>query len=159
MSFQSSVLATQANGIIGEVAFEGPTRAQPYTIVSGDAANNVFGRVFTVTSEGVAAAGGSGAFAGILVHPKASVSYGSASGPLAPTSTLPNNAQGECLTMGEVWVAAPGAAAIGDAVKYTTATGVIGFGAPGGGELAVPNARVSHFTVSGAGMACITLTN
>ena len=160
MAFQSTVSTAQGFGVVGEVAFDGPTRAQPYVLVSADASYNVVGRAFTVTSEGVAAAGGSGVFAGILVHPKHYASYGTAvGGPLAPTLTLANNATGELLTMGEIVVALPGAAAIGDAVKYNTTTGILGTGTPGAGEAAVPNAKVSHYTVSGAGLAVITLTN
>lgn len=160
MAFQSTVSLSQAFGVPGEVIFTGPTRAQPYRLSSADASYNVVGRAFTVSSEGVAQAGGAGAFAGILVHPKHYASYGTtADGTLAPTLTLANNAQVECMTLGEVVVTLPGAAAIGDAVKYNTTTGVLGVGAPGAGEATVPGAKVSHFTVSGAGLAVITLTN
>lgn len=160
MGFQSSVSLQQGFGVVGELMLDGPLRAAPYTIVSADATNNVFGRAFTVTSEGVAAAGGTGVFAGILVNPKNNASYGtSAGGTLAPTLTIANNALAQCLIMGEIIVALPGAAAIGDAVKYNTTTGILGTGAPGAGEAAVPNAVVSRFTVAGAGLAVIKLTN
>lgn len=160
MAFQSSVSVDQGFGVVGEVAFDGPTRAQPYIIVSADAANNVVGRAFTSSNGTVAAAGGTAVFAGILVHPKHYASYGTAAGgPLAPTLTLANNSPGEFLTMGEIVVTLPGAAAVGDPVKYNTTTGVLGTGAPGAGEAAVPNAKVSHYAVTGAGLAVITLTN
>jgi len=126
MAFQSTVSANQAYGVPGELAFEGPLRAQPYTLVSVDAAYNVFGRAFTVTSEGVAAAGGVGVFAGILVNPKASVSYGTTSGPLAPANSLANNMIGELATMGEFFVTLPASANIGDRVYYDNTTGILG---------------------------------
>lgn len=159
MTFQSTVSLQQGFGVVGELMLDGPVRAAPYNLVSADASYNVVGRAFTVTSEGVAAAGGSGVFAGILINPKHYASFGTTSGTLAPTLTLPNNAIGECLIMGEIIVALPGAAAIGDAIKYNTTTGVLGTGAPGAGEANVPNAYVSRFTVSGAGLAVIRLTN
>lgn len=159
MGFQSTVSLKQGFGVVGELMLDGPVRAAPYTLVSADAAYNVVGRAFTVTSEGVAAAGGSGVFAGILVNPKHYASFGTSAGTLAPSLTLANNALGECLIMGEIIVALPGAAAIGDAVKYNTTTGILGTGAPGAGEAAVPNAVVSRFTVAGAGLAVIKLTN
>lgn len=160
MGFQSTVSLNQGFGVVGELVFDGPVRAAPFILDSTDAANNVVGRVFTVKSEGVAQAGGSGVFAGILVNPKHYASYGtSAGGTLAPTLTLPNAATAEMLRMGFIIVALPGAAAIGDALKYNTTTGVIGTGAPGAGEAAVPNAVVDRFTVSGAGLAVVRLTN
>lgn len=160
MGFQSTVSLNQGFGVVGELVFDGPVRAEPFILNSADAAYNVVGRAFTVTSQGVAAAGGTGAFAGIMVNPKHYASYGTtAGGTLAPTLTLANNATAEMLRMGEIIVSLPGAAAIGDAVKYNTTTGVLGTGAPGAGEAAVPNAKVSRFTVSGAGLAVIVLTN
>jgi hypothetical protein len=160
MPFQTVIASQIPAGIVGELAFEGPLRAQPYNLVSADAANNVIGRACTVTSEGVAAVGGSGQFAGILANPKIYTAEGTqAGGALAQDNVLANNTIVECVTMGEIWVLLPGAAAIGDAVKYNTTTGILGSGAPGAGELAVPGAKVSHYTVSGAGIACITLTN
>lgn len=238
MGFQSTVSLKQGFGVVGELMLDGPVRAAPCTLESADAAYNVVGRAFTVKSEGVAAAGGTGEFAGILVNPKHYASYGTAAGTLAPTLTLANNALGECLNMGEIIVALPGAAAIGDKVTYNTTTGVLGStpavasftgtiddgtppgagtvltvtdvasgrlavgqmisgagippgtyitalgtgtggvgtytvsaslelasmtitaaNVPASGELFVPNAVVSRFTVAGAGLAVIKLTN
>lgn len=160
MAFQSTITGAQAYGIPGELAFEGPLRAQAAVLNSADAANNVFGRYFTLSAEGVAQAGGAGSIGGILANPKGSVSYGTtANGPLAPTSTIANGEIGELVTSGIIYVTLPGAAALGDAIKYNTTTGILGSGAPGAGEAAVPNARVSHFTVAGAGLAVITINN
>jgi hypothetical protein len=124
--FQSTIRGAMADGVVGELAYDGPCRAQPGILDSADAANNVIGRVFTVVSEGVFQAGGVGAFAGILFNPKVYASYGTpAAGPLAATMTLANNIPGEFLTMGIVYVNLPGAAAIGDLVTYNTTTGAL----------------------------------
>lgn len=160
MPFQSSVNTAQGYSVPGDIAFNGPTRAATYTLVSASAAYNIVGATaFTVTSEGVAAAGGTGVFAGILIAPKSYASYGTTGDTLAPSMLVPNNAPAELLTMGQIVVYLPGAAAIGDPIKYNTTTGALGTGAPGAGEAAVPNAKVTNFTVSGAGLAVITLTN
>lgn len=165
MTFQSQVNLAMGLGVIGELFSDGPTRAAPFILDSADAAYNVVGRAFTVKSEGVAQAGGAGTLplAGILIHPKAYALQGAAAGALAPTLTLANDVVGEFLTMGEIIVTLPGAAAIGDYVVYNTTTGVLATTAdpetPGAGNALLPNARVTRFTVSGAGLAVITLTN
>ncbi len=132
MAFQSTVNYTEALGVAGEFAFDGPQRATPYKLLSASAAYNIVGATaYTVSSEGVAAAGGTGVFAGILVHPKHYASYGTAaSGALAATMTLPNYVTAELLRMGEMIVTLPAAAAIGDQVLYNTTTGVISTQAP-----------------------------
>lgn len=159
MALQSTVNIEMGFGVVGELANDSPYTAKPYTLVSG-AQTNVVGKYFTVTSEGIAAAGGTGAIAGILMHPKHYALRGtSAGGTLAPTITLADNEIGECLIEGEIIIAVSGAAAIGDALKYNTTTGVIGTGAPGGGEAAVPNARIVQLTPTGAGLAIARIAN
>lgn len=162
MTFQSTVASTQGFGVVGEFAKDSPHRVDPYILNSADAAYNVVGRVFIVSAEGVAAAGGTvtaGTLAGILVSPKSYVSGGtSAGGTLAPTLTLRNGEVGELCTMGEIIVAVPASAAIGDAVKYNTTTGVIGTGSPSAGEAALPNAYVTQLTPAAAGLAIIKIT-
>lgn len=128
MGFQSTVDINQGFGVIGELFLDGPVRAQPLTIDSADAANNVIGRYFTIDAENdnKARAGGTGAIAGILANPKVYASYGtSVGGPLAPTLTLPNEVEAEFVTMGSVIVTLPEAAVIGDLVTYHTTTGVL----------------------------------
>lgn len=125
MTLQSSVNQFQGFGVPGDLFSEGPTRSAPYILDSADAAYNVMGRAFTVSSEGVAAAGGTGAFAGLLVGPKEQAMPGTTAGTLAPTLTVPNKVVGELLTMGEVIVAVPAACAIGDKVLYDTTTGAL----------------------------------
>lgn len=131
MTFQSTVNFNQALGVIGELAFEGPTRSAPFTLDSGDAADNVVGRAFSIKEEGFAEAGGAGPFAGILANPKAYALNGTAAGgSLAPSLTLRNGEVGEFVTMAEMFVALAAAAAIGDLVTYDTSDGVLGSIAP-----------------------------
>lgn len=128
MAFPTSVLAAQAYGVVGELAFDGPKRAKAFNLVSTDAAYNVFGRAFTITSEGIAQAGSGGArgFGGILISPKEHASFGTAAGgPFAPVNVLPNNTVAQLLSMGEVWVQLDAAANVGDRVVYDNTTGVL----------------------------------
>jgi hypothetical protein len=161
MPFQSTVNQFSGAGVVGELFDDGPLRAQPYQLDSSSADNNVFGRAFTIVSQGVAQAGGTGIFAGILVNPKTSASVGDSSSPLNPTLTLPNFSQAEILTMGSIWVTLPAAAAIGDQVVYDTTTGVLSTISPGNNlpvGTAFAYAVVDRFTVTAAGLAVITLT-
>jgi len=155
MTFQSTVNSDQPLGVPGEVIFDGPTRAAPFILSSASAAYNIVGAtVFTVSSEGVAAAGGTGAFAGILAKPKTYASYGtSAGGPLAPTMTLANNVIGELLQMGSLVVSLPNsqAANIGDVLTYNTTTGVISVLAPNASFTASQTTTVLTVTAITAG--------
>lgn len=164
MPFQGTVFLQQGFGVPGELYTDGPYRAESFTLVSADAAYNVFGRCFTITSQGVAEAGSGGAFgfAGFLVDPKNQALNGTfAGGSLAPTLTLPNNSQAACLTMGTIIVTLPAAADIGDYVVYDNTTGELSTIAPGdplpvGTTFA--NAIVDYYTVTAAGLAVITVS-
>src|SRR5689334_20771637 len=115
-SFQSTVNIWSAAGVVGEMAFDGPTRVAPYNLYSAGTPNLV-GNAFTVSSggnpepsgnsalAGTAAVGGTGVFAGILVNPKDYASYGTTgvNGPLAPTLVLPDYSVGFLATMGYFW--------------------------------------------------------
>ena len=125
MAFQSTVYAALAAGVVGEWAFDGPRRAKPFIISSSDAANNVIGRAATVTGDGTCAAGGTGAFGGIICDPKTLASRGTTGSPLAPTSAVPNATPVELAEMGELWVTLDAAAAINDRVVYDNTTGVL----------------------------------
>jgi hypothetical protein len=161
MTFQSSVALQQGFGVSGDLFNDGPRRAESCILVSADASYNVFGRAFTKTSEGIAAAGGTGVFGGILVTPKVQPLQGTTGGTLTPTLTLPNYAQAELLTMGSIVVTLPAAAAIGDLVVYDNTTGELSTITPGS---ALPVAHsfafafVDYFTVAAAGLAVITVT-
>jgi hypothetical protein len=131
MGFQTTVATDIGFGVIGEIAFDGPTRALSARIDSSDPANNVVGRAFCFTAgtDGnlVNAGGDPTLFAGILANPKVYASVGTVSGgPLAATLAVPDNTQGEFLFMGEITVALAAAANVGDLVTFSTATGVIG---------------------------------
>lgn len=168
MSFQTTVRADLRSGVIGEIAFDGPTRAASAMLDSGaGAANNIVGRAFTYASaeNNTVAAGGAGAFAGILIQPKSYALRGTAAGgTLADSLLLPDGTPVELLQMGEVFVSlASDAATIGSPVKFVNATGALDFGAPAAGETAVPNATVVRVkpspTAAGAYLAVIRLTN
>lgn len=164
MGFQSSVFINAGAGVPGELYTDSPYRAESFSLVSGNAANNIIGATCcTITSQGVAQAGSGGTlgFAGFLVNPKGQALRGVSGQPLNPTMTLPNNSQVECLTMGTIWVTLPGAANIGDNVIYDNTTGALSTIAPG---VSLPsgksfaNAVVDFFTVSGAGLAVVTVS-
>jgi len=177
MSFQSSVLAQIGAGVIGELAFDGPFRGQPAIVHSADAANNVVGRAFTITSgatgswqagsAGAAnpaaikvAAGGAGVFAGILANPKVYALVGTAvGGPLAPSLAVPNDIAVELVTEGDIFVALGAASAPGDVVWYLEATGVLVTSAPGAAQPALtgdyPIGTVQRFTDAAASIAVI----
>lgn len=133
-NFQTVVNFWSAGGIVGELAFDGPMRAAPYNLYSAGVPNLV-GNAFTVTSggnpdpsgnsalAGTATVGGTGIFAGILTMPKDYASYGTTSGTLNPTMTLPDYSIGQLATMGYYWVNLPGPASIGDLVTYDPLTG------------------------------------
>lgn len=182
MAFQTVVNSTIAAGVPGELGLEGPLVAQPARITSPDAANNLIGRAYSVVSgaTGTPLAGDLGAnpaplvvragaatvtsvFAGVLANPKTQVSYGtSAGGPFAPTFVVPNGTMGEFVTETPgIWVELPAAAAPGDNVSYTIATGALVTAAPGvafaGTAATNPIGRVERFVSTGANLALISL--
>jgi hypothetical protein len=161
MAFQSTVALQQGFGVPGELYTDAPHKAQSFILESALAAYNIIGATaFTVTSQGIAAAGGTNPFAGILANPKVAPLQGTTTGTLTPTLVLPNEAQADLVTMGDLVVTLPAAAAIGDLVVYDNTTGALTTIAPGA-NLPVgktfAQAKVSFFTVSGAGLAVITL--
>lgn len=132
MGFQSTINVEQGFGVPGALYDNGPVRCAPYELVSASAAYNIIGATaFTVTtgdpgdnsSSAIAAAGGSGAFAGILMNSKVYPTAGPSTGALNPTMTLPNYTIAELLTMGDIVVTIPGPASIGDLVAYDLTTG------------------------------------
>ncbi|MDR0736615.1 MAG: hypothetical protein LBF51_07275 [Zoogloeaceae bacterium] len=150
MTFQKNIDYDQGFGVVGEIAFDGPTRALPGVLKSAVAANNVVGRWFTRNADGTFGAGGTGAEGGILANPKTYAAQGTiADGTLAPTLTLRNDEVVEFVTEGEIIVSLAAAAAQGDDVHYATATGILKAVAPGTapvtGYAAVPGAKVSRF--------------
>ncbi|MDE2100261.1 MAG: hypothetical protein KGL39_23625 [Patescibacteria group bacterium] len=135
MGFQTSVNYNYALGVIGTLAFsDGGERSSPY-ILNSSGTPNLIGNAFTVVSgaapgqntsapvAGVATVGGTGVFAGILGGLHEYASYGTTSGPLNPTTTLADYAQGELFTRGYLNVNLPGPASVGDLVTYDPLTG------------------------------------
>ena len=169
MAFQSAVNVLLAFGVAGELYAEGPTRVEPMIVNSAGAAN-VVGYAYTkavatgVASVGGTIANGSVAFAGILINPKRYASAGTlANGTLAASVTVPDNANGDLLTMGEVVVAITGAANIGDQLCYNKTTGALTALVPGGtlvtGTALVPNAVITRFATATDGLVVARLTN
>lgn len=165
MSFQQTVRLALTAGIVGEIIFDGPYRAEPNIIESVDPANNVVGRAFTAiaTEDGRVEAGGTGAFAGILVDPHSYALQGVAGNALAPTLVLANQVEAQFLKMGTIIVDLTTAANIGDDVHFVQATGellaVAAGTAPAVGNSVVPNTKVVRQNTPAAGLAYIQLTN
>lgn len=164
MALQSTVALNQGFGVVGEIAYQGPTRAKP-GVVKGTAANIVVGRWFNIDTAdgqytpGAALVAGTIVLGGILANPKALASVGTtAGGPLAPTLTVPAGAVCEFVSMGEIIVAMTTAAKIGDDVFYVNADGTLGAGTAGAGQTQIPGAKVVRFTNAAAGLAVVSLT-
>lgn len=172
--FQSSVNFQQGFGVVGELAYTGPTRSQPGILKSADPTLNVIGRAAMVKagatgSFNVAAdpktlnvtigEAGTGIFAGILFNPKAYVGLGTtAGGTLAPSITLPNETEVELLQEGYVVAALGAASNPGDYVYFTVATGVLVTAAPGAAQPALsfgPIGTVERFVDAAASLAVV----
>lgn len=134
MGFQTQVNVQLAFGLPGALYDDSPVRATPWELNSAAAAYNVIGATaFTATTAdpgdssaaGVAAAGGTGQFVGILANNKVYATSGPTTGALNPTTTLPNFTIGELVTMGHLIVALPGPANVGDKLCYDQTTGRI----------------------------------
>lgn len=166
MGVQTTVRSDQTWGIVGDIAFGGPYRAEPGILASGSAANNVIGRAFTrvAANDNTVAAGGAAlTFGGILINSKEYATSGTASGALETTLALPNGTPVSLLLMGYVWVTLSGDAAVGDDVCYVDATGVLfavdAGAAAGTNNTKIPGAKIAYFNTSGAGLAVVRLTN
>lgn len=135
MAFQTAVNYELGFGVPGALYDDGPVRSAPYELVSTDAAYNVIGATaFTLSTanpgdgsaSGIARAGGTGAFVGILMNPKVYATAGTTAGALSPSMTLPNYTIAELLTMGDIIVTIPGPASVGDLVCFDLTTGKLG---------------------------------
>lgn len=130
-SFQTTVNIQYAFGIPGALYDDSPMRAAPWELESASAAYNIIGATaYTATSadpgtadvSGVAAAGGTGQFVGVLANLKEQVTSGNA-GSLNPSGSLPNNVTASLVTMGHLIVTLPAPANLGDQVAYDATTG------------------------------------
>ena len=155
MTFQSSVRIDQTTGIVGEVSFDAPMSVLNYNLNTTDEANNVIGRAFTLGArEGEVAAGGTTAFAGILVNPKNYALQGTSAGTLEPTLMLPNNTNAQLLRQGSIFVVLSTAATQGQVVAYEDTTGILGSYAAGTvpvGSTQILGASVIRRNVTAAG--------
>lgn len=128
MAFQSTVKYDYGFGIVGEIVRGSPFRAHTGYLNSASAANNVFGRFFTLKADGqTIQAGGTGAPWGFLSNPKQHASFGGAQGPLSPSLALPNNVVADFVEFGKIVCALGGAkaATIGAQLQYVQADGTL----------------------------------
>lgn len=139
MGFQTQVNVQLAFGVPGALYDDSPVRATPWELNSALASYNVIGATaYTATTAdpgdssaaGVAAAGGTGSFVGILANPKVYSTSGTSAGALNPTTTLPNFTIGELVSMGHLIIALPGPASVGDKLCYDQTTGQVNSYAP-----------------------------
>lgn len=182
MAFQKTVRFNQAAGLAGEIAEDGPLRSQTFRLVANattPATPIAFGRAFTYATPAYAAnpndlagtqiaqPGGTGAFAGILINPKAHASRGTASGPLEAVYSVPADTFGELARMAILFAvveaADAAAGAPGSAIAYKDDGSLVSFAAGGtapSGSTVIPGARL--LTDLGAapagGLARIELT-
>lgn len=170
MPFQSAVRLVQGAGVPGERAYDSPSRVFPYNLTSSPQLNVVGATAYTVTTPandttaGIAAAGGAGEFAGILVDPKSYALYGNGTfqGALAPTLDVPDGTIGQLATMGIYFVILTTAAAVGNLLCYNTTTGALASyvsGALPGGFTAIPNGKVILRATAANGLAIVQLTD
>lgn len=176
--FQSAVNAQIGFGIPGELAYEGPLRAQPGILDSADAANNVFGRAFSIKTGATGSwaagsagasdpkpiameAGGNGPFGGILANPKVHTTAGGVGGSLSPSMTLPNDTVAEFVTETPgIVVNFPAATNAGDWVYYLQADGTLVTTAPNAARPANsvgPIGTVARFDAAAANLGVLEL--
>lgn len=133
MAFQSAVAFAMGFGIPGELQYDGPLRAMPWQLISAPQPNVVGSTAYTIVSPmsdlvtGVAMAGGTGEFAGILSDPKVYANYGNGGvgGAFNPTMTLPDDTIAELVMMGQLLVTLTTASNPGDRVTFNTTTGAL----------------------------------
>lgn len=166
MAFPTTVRADIAVGFVGDLAFEGPLKAEPAVLNSADAANNVIGRAFTGTgTDGEAQAGGDGYFIGILANKAEYTTAGTAAGgALAPSTTLRNGEVGDFVRMTPgIFVTLSNAFNVGDYVTYTAATGALNAIAQNavlpGSQRLIPGASVVRYSSATSGLAIISLSD
>jgi hypothetical protein len=101
-------------------------------------------------------------FAGILLQPKAASSAGGSTGSLSTTFNLLEDGYGTLGTQGAFFISVPAACAIGDHVIFNNTTGALSTVTPAtaapGGSTKIPNARISYFALSAAGIAVVKIT-
>jgi hypothetical protein len=125
MPFQKIVNYEQALGVPGSLYDKTPYRVTAYKLDNIDSTDDVIGRVFTFDANGEPVLGGTGKFAGILLHPLEYARLG-----LEASGALREGQAGSLADAGRVIVITTAAAAIGAKVQYSTLTGEIAGTAP-----------------------------
>jgi hypothetical protein len=168
MPLQSTVNVLLNLGVVGDIVLDEPSRIEPVTLATAGALGQFFTKANAtgLASLGGTLAAGSVVFGGIAVNPKIEPLFGSSNvSPLTPNLNLQINSQVSLLTFGSCVIFVPNAWNIGDNVQFATATGVISTyspsGAPGGGNLQIPNALMTRFAsnVAGGALGIVRLTN
>lgn len=168
MSFQQTVNIEQGLGVPGSIYSDAPLRAERLNIYSNGRAN-VYGYAFTKNSTtNIAQVGGEVSselvFAGILVNTKEAVLYGTTAGTLEPTLAIPDQSQGDFVTMGDVIVKVTSGCKIGDFVLYDRETGALSTTSDRNDlkdKQLVPNAVIHAYPVTNndGGLTVVRLTN
>ena len=155
MAFQKEVHTTQALGQPGEFYDATARRATAYRFDALDGAKPAIGKVFTFDASGRPVLGGTGPFAGIMIHPKARARLG-----LDPILTLPSGSNAELADSGRVIVSTTAVATPGSGVQYDTATGDIAGNAPSSpaaGKAAIPGATFILYGAAAGDLAVVQL--
>lgn len=155
MPFQTTINKEQALGQPGDFYDATVRRVTAYKLETIDSSRESVGRVFTFDVSGKPQFGGTGRFAGILIHPRSLARLG-----LEPTLNLPQGTNAELADIGRVIVTTTAAANIGDSVLYNTNTGEImgsGASATGPNTAVIPGANFILFTAEADGLAVIQL--
>lgn len=163
-NFQSIVRMDQGFRLVGESAYDGPRRAQPYQIdPAATVANCVVGRMFSYViatgfvvpgSAGAAVVQGTNKLAGILAMPKNLALYGTvAGGSLDPTLLVQPGIVAEFVEMDLITLLTNNVAAPGDSLEYHMTTGVIRAvrGAADANYALIPNCTVDRVQVTAGG--------
>lgn len=172
MAFQSAVRNRIANGIPGELAFDGPLRADPAVVNTTPETNNVFGRAFTLVTNPdpvaqestIVQAGGTGVFYGLLSNPKEHVNMSGSA--YTAEFYLRNSRVASFVKMGRIYVDFDIAATPGMQVAFNNTTGALvpiaAGGSAGAGETLIAGAKVIRYlgsvTAPYNGLAVVELT-
>lgn len=120
----------------------------------------------TVASESMTGSGGTNlVLGGLMVNPKEATLWGTTSGTLQPTLTIPDEEQADFAEMGDFIISLPGPCNIGDLLAYDPTTGSLSSFAPDAsapsGFVAMPNGRVYRYPLTSAsgGLTVARLTN
>lgn len=155
MALQKTVYDTQALGQAGDFYDASIRRVTAYKLDTINSTIPVIGKVFTFDNTGAPVLGGTGRFAGILLHPKAYARLG-----LDPTLALPSESNVELADIGRIIVTTTGAASPTSTVQYNTTTGDIVGAAPDtleDGMAVIPGATFFMFEAAANGLAVVQL--